>query len=197
MHSLRSGYRFFCSYWWKHWLDPKTYWYWMKCKIQRANRGWADCDIWGLDNYLSEWLPDALRRLKETKQGVPCSMFTDEELNLEDSEGWNGPDKTASERAKVAWDEVLDKIVAGFEAYNRIQDSPCSYEKEIGEWPHAEWKFEPCEDKSHLHKMVHTDEEQKAIDEWMAKEKPLLERDQKIWEEGAALFIKHFGSLWD
>lgn len=39
--------------------------------IQRGRRGWADQDVWSLDGYLNSWLPDALRRLRDTKQGVP------------------------------------------------------------------------------------------------------------------------------
>jgi hypothetical protein len=192
MHSIRSGYRWFTTRWWEHWLDPRTYWYWAKYKIQRANRGWADCDIWSLDWYLSSWLPDALRRLKDTKHGTPFSVFPEEQEFIDET---GNPTEQACEIAKKRWDEVLCKMIAGFEAFVRIGDSPTSYEPEIGEFPHVEWKCIPTENGTV--RLLFTEEEDRAIDEWRARESPLIARDQKIWEEGAALFIKHFGSLWD
>lgn len=190
MNSLGSGYRVFTRYWFKHWLNPGTYYYYVKYKIQRANRGWADCDIWSLDNYLAEWLPDALKRLKDIKHGTPMSMFPEEpEFIAEDG----NPTDTAHEIAIKNWDIALLKMIAGFEAYNRMQGSPQSYEPEIGEFPHFKWEFEDIGNGFSRLK----DQPQPELDAWMAKEKPLVERDQKIWEEGAGLFIKHFGSLWD
>ena len=97
--------------------------------------------------------------------------------------------------ASKTWDEILGKMISGFEAYNRIQYSPQSYENEIGEFPDIPWRFEPA--GPHTSRLIHTPEEQTSLDTWIAKEKPLIERDQKIWEEGAGLFIKYFGSLWD
>lgn len=42
--------------------------------IQRGKRGWADCDLWNLDEYLMSWLPSALRNLAENHSGHPCGL---------------------------------------------------------------------------------------------------------------------------
>ena len=191
-NTLSSGYKLFSSYWWKHWLSPGTYWYFVKYKIQRANRGWADCDVWGLDNYLSEWLPDALKRLKKTKHGTPIRMFPENPEYIKED---GNPTETAHDIAEKKWDETLDKMIAGFEAYNRMQGSPSSYEPELGEFPHLSWNFEPIGNGNS--RLVRSEEENRQLDAWMAREKPLIERDDKIWEEGGKLFIENFGSLWD
>lgn len=72
----------------------------IKWFCQRGYRGWADCDIWSLDGYLSSWMPDALRRLGEKKVGCPGDLY--DEANKDD------------ECRK--WKEVLEKIARGFEA---------------------------------------------------------------------------------
>lgn len=185
MNTLSSGYRPFCGRWWKHWLDPQTYYYWLKYKSQRAQRGWADCDVWSLDSYLAEWLPNALRHLKVTKHGTPCAMFTDEELNRQDPEGWTGPDKSAHERAEQAWGHTLTKMIVGFDAWNRMSDG--LYEAELGPYPSLHGDLDNLNDPMH----------RALVKERMERAKPLTERDQKLWEEGMALFTKHFGSLWD
>src|ERR1700677_2441392 len=124
MNNLSSGYRVFTSYWWKYWLSPSSYYYWAKYKIQRAQRGWADCDTWSLDDYLGQWLPHALRHLKKYKQGIPCSMFEEGELEA---------GKEADEKASKKWDDTLNKMIGGFEALNRINNG--LYEEELGPYP--------------------------------------------------------------
>ena len=188
MNTIRSGYRLFCKPWWKHWFSPSTYYYYVKYKWQRANRGWADCDVWSLDTYLVEWLPDAFRRLKATKHGVPMACIPnvfDETGNPTESaldagsEEW-GRILTTFIAGSEEWDRTLTTIIEGFEAYKRMSDSPTSYESEIGEWPDFELDT-PCPEAC----------------VWLAREKPLIERDQKKFEEGVALFVKYFGSFWD
>jgi hypothetical protein len=46
----------------------------MKWFVQRGYRGYADCDIWNLDYYLSGWMPAALKQLEQTKYGTPIGM---------------------------------------------------------------------------------------------------------------------------
>jgi hypothetical protein len=42
--------------------------------IQRGYRGYADCDVWSIDWYLTKWMPRALRTLRDSKYGHPCGM---------------------------------------------------------------------------------------------------------------------------
>lgn len=109
MNTLSSGYKPFCQSWWNHWFSPKTYYRWLKYKIQRGNRGWADCDTWSLDDYLSEWLPDAITHLKKHTHGHPDQL------------------------TQEAWAEILDKIAEGFRGYRRASEG--LYEEELGPFP--------------------------------------------------------------
>ena len=184
MNTLSSGYRFGCRRWWQHWLNPKTYYYWLKYKIQRAQRGWADCDTWSLDNYLSKWLPGALRHLKKHKHGTPCSMYAEHELETVQPDGFQWAGEEADKRASEKWDAIMDKMIEGFEAYNRVQDG--LYEAELGPYP-----IDP-DFLENLNKPMSL-EQRKRFD--MSRE--LEKRDMALFQQGSALFIEHFGSLWD
>ena len=184
MNTLKSGYRIFCSRWWKHWFSPSTYFYWLKYKVQRAQRGWADCDTWSLDCYLSEWLPNALRHLKKHKHGTPCSMYNEGELETVQPDGCQWAGEEADERASRKWDIIMDKMIAGFEAKNRVDDG--LYEKELGPYP------------SEPDVLIKINEPwSKEKEERFNKSEELRKRDEDTFKEGAALFIEYFHNLWD
>lgn len=160
------------------WGNPRQAYREIKWFIQRGRRGWSDRDVWGLDDYLSGWLPDALRRLKEKKQGVPGAMFETEDC---------GKDGNVTEdgmvRGEARWNAIMDKMIAGFEADAAMQDG--IYEKELGSYP----MDRPSG--------VSAGAWEKTKKERSASSRKLDEHYAAIWEEGAALFIKHYRSLWD
>ena len=182
MNTLGSGYKMFCSRWWKHWLSPQTYYYWLKYKIQRARRGWADCDTWSLDNYLSTWLPAAIRHLKEHSHGYPANMFEDGDSTEENSYCANDD---AYARAEEKWDSILQTIIDGFVAYNRVSDG--LYEEELGPYPMPEGD-------DFLTDINRPSAEKQAR---FARVRELEARDMQKFKEGMALFVEHFQSLWD
>jgi hypothetical protein len=164
---------------------PSDAYYNVKWFFQRGIRGWANRDTWGLDDYLSGFLPNALRYLKEhkhgtPKHGTPMSVFPDgPEFIAEDG----NPTDEAYKIAVARWDEIMDKMIAGFEANNRLGDG--LYEKEVGPYP--------------LYRPVGVSPEawKRVKDDHFNALRALEARDQAILEEGLALFAKHFQSLWD
>ena len=97
---------------------------------------------------------------------------------------WQGnPSDEGMVRAQARWDAIMDKMIAAFEASERMSDG--IYEAELGDYPMGR--------PSGV-----------SIEAWEAVKKSrfaairlLTERDQKIFEEGMALFVKHYHSLWD
>ena len=63
--------------------------------FQRGFRGYADIDWWNLNDYLSEWIPGALRKIRDG-HGYPGRGEADT------------PEK---------WRKILNKMIKGFEAY--------------------------------------------------------------------------------
>jgi hypothetical protein len=67
-------------------ICSEIYWF-----IQRGKRGYADCDVWDFDHYLTKVIPGALRQLKRISHGYPNDLT---------------PEK---------WDKILEQIIEGFE----------------------------------------------------------------------------------
>jgi hypothetical protein len=150
---------------------------------QRVFRGWDDRAVWSIDYWLDAKMPAMLRRLKETKHGVPSSMFTPEDC-IPQGEWQGNPSEEGMKRAGARWDAIVDKMIAGFEASARVKEG--LYEDELG--PYPDWN--PPEGVSK--------EEWKAQgDARFAASRLLEERDVKIHKEGMALFAEHYWSLWD
>ena len=168
-------------FWVNHWLcNPRAVWFDVVCAYQRVTRGWDDRAVWSIDYWLDDKMPAMLRKLKEDKHGVPMSVFpTDAEYV--DEHG--NPTDAAMEIASARWDEVLDKMIAGFEASRRVKEG--IYEEELGEYPLRRPKDM---DKAVWEKVKH--------DRFLASEE-LRKRDEAIFKEGMALFAEHYWSLWD
>lgn len=69
----------------------------IKWFIQRGKRGYADCDIWGLDSHLASWMPEAIRDLAGLKNSYP-----------------SGRGMTAKK-----WEKELEEMAKGFEAVRK------------------------------------------------------------------------------
>ncbi len=71
----------------------------IKWFFQRGRRGWADCDWWSMNSYISDMMPDLIRKLKD---GYGCpSEFYDKEVKNNECHKWH---------------EILEEMAQGFEA---------------------------------------------------------------------------------
>lgn len=77
----------------------------IKWLFKRAFLGYADCDVWGLDDYLASWLPQAIRHLKKNQTGCPQSLY-----------------KKYGEKGHREWQKVLEKMALGFESHTKISN---------------------------------------------------------------------------
>lgn len=114
---------------------------------QRAKRGWADEDTWNFDYYLCGVIIGGLKTLRRDAMGYPA--------NLKNVEEWN---------------DIIDKMIAGFQAQRAIDDRIFVY-------------WEPHKDKEGFKTMKYNEE--------------LALQVNKQRDEGLKLFIEYFGNLWD
>jgi len=96
----------------------------LKWFIQRGKRGYADCDWWDMADYLIWIIVPMLKELKKHQHGYPNKAST--------------PEK---------WDTILDQMIEGFEAGERIltDDCPSVADQEIfnnGMKLFSEWFFD-------------------------------------------------------
>ena len=79
---------------------------------QRGTRGWSDYDLWDFDTHLANIIVSGLKAYKVRSMGIPGSLAYKYAKDPEHPELWDHDD---SERAVQAWDEIVDKIILGFE----------------------------------------------------------------------------------
>src|SRR5271163_1552002 len=168
-------------FWTNHWLcNWDNIYREVKFAYQRVVRGWDDRAVWSVDYWLDDMMPAVLRQLKEDKHGTPSEMFPtgpefmDEDGNANES-GWA--------IANARWDEIMDKMIAGFEASRRVKSH--LYEEELGPYP------------LHRPKGMPKDEWKEVRHQHFLKSQELAKRDEAIFKEGMALFAEHYWSLWD
>lgn len=179
---VKPKYRLFCSYWWKHVLNPMTYLKFVKHFCQRGYRGYADCDYWDAGSYLEVVIQGVLKDLKEKTHGYPCYL----DGGLKTGEG---DTKTLDKKSAGAdkWNTILTEIIEGLDASRDLlhEDSVPEgvYSKEPIEWKQLE---------NGMSEMVHRDDafNKELYLEWR---KPLEAKRLRA----AKLMIKHWPSFWD
>ncbi len=104
-----------------YYLTPLEFFRYVKDEIehayQRVFRGWDDTAVWSVDYYIARLLPQLLKQLKENKSGIPMWAFD----GLECEENYDYSDEN-TQIAEERWNEVLDKIIEGFEEYIELED---------------------------------------------------------------------------
>lgn len=70
----------------------------VKWFIQRGRRGYADRDVWSIDWYLCNWMPQALADLKRTTHGYPVGL------------------------SPKRWEAKIDRMINAFRVARKIQN---------------------------------------------------------------------------
>jgi hypothetical protein len=137
----------------------------------RGYRGYADCDVWSVDSYLSGLLPRMLNQLREQTHGYPCSMdlLLTEEMGANDEVGMN------------LWVAILTAIIDGFEAHTTLNETVPWYDDS----PDLTFPFKAGDEFS-----LWLEENNDSIKEQMETERVKIAR-------GMELFVEYYDALWD
>jgi len=85
------------------WDKPKYLINTVKWFIQRGKRGYSERDLWDLDWYLAEMIPNALRDLRESQHCCP---------------GWKEQEDFVI--AQKRWDTIIEDIIYIFEKSDEV-----------------------------------------------------------------------------
>lgn len=160
-------------------LLKRVKWAW-----QRIWRGWDDTAVWGIDSWLIDILPAMLEELRKHK-GYPSMMVTEDIASL--------PQDRLDKICIKKWNDILDKIIKGFEAADQIIDGGgptwdsyfLEYEKIHG--GALDWTSVECNDtRDTLWKDLN-------MNERLKKEQ---EEHYAVFNEGMNLFKEYFFNLW-
>ena len=81
----------------------------IKYSFQRITRGYCDKDLWNIDYWFMNLMPDMLQQFKDTKHGSPSCLGTE----YVDEHGISCNDECHSE-----WDRILDNMIFLFREMN-------------------------------------------------------------------------------
>jgi len=73
-----SSWRLFCSRWWLHWFTLHNYTQFFSIKWQRMTRGYADVDLWNMNDTLAYLLHEMAADFTETHHGCPFGTTSEE-----------------------------------------------------------------------------------------------------------------------
>lgn len=164
-----------------HWRQLRWYW-------QRATRGWADCDTWGMSTYLCEVVIPMLQRLKRTK-GTPGAFVPDTyDAAVSDEEA-----EAVVSQGRVAWHAALDEMIAGFTAAAALDDGPPErfFTERDPALVAAERAAAKAESNGYSTRWVSPlDFDRVGYHVWEDAQRAIQAR-------GMQRFVDHFHSLWD
>lgn len=140
----------------------------VKWFIQRGRRGYADCDTWSFDHYLSKVIASGLRDLGTRCYGCPDKYFDSEK---KDDECWK-------------WREKLHSIASVFEKYPVEIDVP-GYENR---------KYEFVDSGNGYSTMKATPE---VTEEEMEQYRKMCDEKHQEFLKAFDELRDHWGNLWD
>lgn len=165
----------------------KVFMHWcrdIQCAWQRANKGYCFRDLWGIDMWFIEIMPNMLKELKERKMGYPVYFNSEEE-----------------------WNAVLDETIQCFkEANSETTTFVNPYEEEyckkilpiwVSQFSNTEVSDTGYYTLKHINEMDVSDELKELDKKYYEKE---IEKDKYINDnkkKALELFVKYFDSLWD
>lgn len=178
----------------------------MKWSYQRIVRGYSDCDVWNMFNYLQSLMPDMLQHLKDNRMGSPGYLGDD----YTNEDGILVNDTCHSE-----WDKILDRMIF---LWHETDEDKCS-KKNPYEDEHTEAFEEFTEVYGILGEQLQTEEELEEnrrrggggtvhfMDEvpkyreisecYRSEEEKLGRYREECKDEALDMLKKYFYSLWD
>lgn len=188
------------GYSWYHMLTtPTDLWSETRDQIvyayQRVTKGYDKPSTYNTSSHLSQQIPEILKELKAWGNGYPCGIIGHGSVAID-----------ADDPGLVKWHGILDEMIAGFEAAQKIigHDSPVYREFEE-EWSKRypgvpSFYFEESDDPDDDSVEMKCPPEYDALREELRvreREKEWMNEQLKLFHRGMLLFHEYYFDLWD
>ena len=179
----------------------------IKHAYQRIRYGYCDRDVWSIDWWFLNVVPNMLQDLRETAHGFPSEigdMVGYDDQNI---------DQTKEQEAVDKWDSILAEIIFYLREAN---EETCQKKNPFEEQYHADWrefdakyaggeKLKTAEEKAEekkkgLYRMYMPSdlpEYRETADKFIEEERRLNAYRDECKNKGLELFSKWFWNLWD
>lgn len=170
----------------------------LKCCVQRIKKGFCFRDIWSIDSWFLNVMPDMLDELKRTAHGYPSRFLENNDRN---------PTHEESDRAFAEWQDVLTEMAFLFREAN---EETCQRKNPYDEQYHIVFhkflkrfgfngKWVKKKDGTRIFISSLSDiPKYKELDENYHKaEKELWEYREDCRKKALSMFSEYFNNLWD
>ena len=168
---------------------------WAKHAYQRVRYGFSYRDIWNIDTWFLEIVPNMLEKLAQTTHSYPYdSKIEEEHKELSHSE--------LEDLMVSNWKEKLKKMAE----YLREANEP---QKEINQYEDELFEFENKHNVFFVNVEAHKEELQEKLNEkefqeykelrekWFKRLLEVEEYKRKCLKNGLEMFVENFQDLWD
>lgn len=156
---------------------------------QRAKKGYSYRDVWSIDSWFMEIMPQMLTDLKNNKHGCPMQFTHNEDGTEKDFE-----------TGMKEWQDTLERMIFCF---REINDDTCSMKNEFeDEYDRQRFQGKPFKDlfvptENGSYRLDEGEVNPELSEKYRKKSIEIEEYKEKMKNEGFELFSKYFWNLWD
>lgn len=169
-----------------------------KCCVQRIKNGFCDRDIWNINSWFLNVIPDMLDELKNTAHGFPSRFLKKNDGTDTDEDIDSGAEK---------WNKILARMAFLFrEANEENCQRKNPYDEEYSAVLHkfikrfgfnGKWVKKKDGTRVFIHDLSDIPKYRKLDENYHKVEKELLEYRSDCLKKAMAMFAKYFNDLWD
>lgn len=172
---------------------PKEIFRDLKCCVQRIKKGFCYRDIWSIDDWFLNVIPDMLDELKNTRHGTPAKFFRN--------------DGDEDDRASREWNDILAQMAYLFrEANEETCQRKNPYDEEHGIVLHkfverfginGKWVKRKDGTRVFIRHLSDIPKYRELDENYRRVEKELCEYRYDCQKKALSMFAEYFNDLWD
>lgn len=169
----------------------------IKYSWQRITKGYCDRDLWSIDGWFMEIMPQMLQQLKETRYGSPGVLGTQ---YIDESGSYR------NDTCHEEWDKILDEMIFLFQEMDEDTCQKRNPYEQAHEDVYNEFqekygcfgeKLNPKNATRQIYFPYEIAEYSEIEDKYYEAEKELAKYREKCKDKAFNLFAKWFYYLWD
>ncbi len=165
----------------------------LKCCVQRIKNGFCYRDIWNINSWFLNVIPDMLDELKNTAHGFPARFSDDEGLDTETAERkWRGILSRMAFLFREANEDTCQKKNPYDEEYTVVLDKFINHFGFNGKWVKRKDGT-----RVFIQSLSDIPKYRGLYENYHKVEKELCEYRRNCLKKALSMFVKYFNDLWD
>lgn len=169
----------------------------LKCCVQRIKKGFCYRDIWNIDDWFMNVIPDMIEEFRNTTHSFPSRFLKDDVSN----------NKEEIDRASAKWKAILSRMAFLFrEANEETCQKKNPYDEEYSIVLHkfiecfginGKWVKKKDGTRVFIHDLCDIPKYRRLDENYHRVEKELYEYRSNCLKKAMSMFVEYFSDLWD